>query len=188
MKYELGDHAYVKCPETGMVADVEFKTKGYFSGAYNAIGGYIKDKNGKNLFELSGSWNEDMYIKDLTVRHTPGLTMEALLKFVRPARRSSSSTQQRHGTPHQKHAPSRSRTSASRRGCGRMSQRPSSARIRRLPQQQRRRSKTGKEKKQRRGITITSIGTHSSSEPLRVALADPTRAKKTSTGSSTRRC
>ncbi|KAF1930488.1 uncharacterized protein M421DRAFT_58969 [Didymella exigua CBS 183.55] len=66
MKYELGDHAYVRCPETGMVADVEFKTKGYFSGAYNAIGGYIKDKNGKNLFELSGSWNEDMYIKDLT--------------------------------------------------------------------------------------------------------------------------
>ncbi|KAJ4368654.1 Oxysterol-binding protein OBPa [Didymella sp. IMI 355093] len=83
MKYELGDRAYVRCPETGMVADVEFKTKGYFSGAYNAIGGYIKDKNGKNLFELSGSWNEDMYIKDLTTgkkelffdaaktRHTP---------------------------------------------------------------------------------------------------------------------
>lgn len=67
MKYELGDHAYVRCPETGMVADVEFKTKGYFSGAYNAIGGYIKDKNGKALYELSGAWNEDMYIKDLTV-------------------------------------------------------------------------------------------------------------------------
>lgn len=71
MKYELGDHAYVRCPETGMVADVEFKTKGYFSGAYNAIGGYIKDKNGKALFELSGSWNEDMYIKDLTVCDGP---------------------------------------------------------------------------------------------------------------------
>jgi hypothetical protein len=66
-----------------MVADIEFKTKGYFSGGYNAIGGYIKDKSGKNLFELSGSWNEDMYIKDLTTgkkelffdasksRHTP---------------------------------------------------------------------------------------------------------------------
>lgn len=73
MKYELGDHAYVRCPETGMVADVEFKTKGYFSGAYNAIGGYIKDKNGKNLFELSGLWNEDMYIKDLTVRNNPAI-------------------------------------------------------------------------------------------------------------------
>lgn len=67
MKYELGDHAYIRCPETGLSADLEFKTKGYFSGTYNAIGGYIKDANGKNLFELSGQWNEEMYIKDLTV-------------------------------------------------------------------------------------------------------------------------
>ncbi|RAR09254.1 potassium transport protein 1 [Stemphylium lycopersici] len=83
MKYELGDHAYIRCPETGLSADLEFKTKGYFSGSYNAIGGYIKDSNGKNLFELSGQWNEEMYIKDLTTgkkellfdaahtRHTP---------------------------------------------------------------------------------------------------------------------
>ncbi|KAH7406455.1 hypothetical protein DE146DRAFT_675862 [Phaeosphaeria sp. MPI-PUGE-AT-0046c] len=66
MKYELGDHAYIRCPETGMSADLEFKTRGYFSGTYNAIGGFIKDSHGKNLFELSGLWNEEMYIKDLT--------------------------------------------------------------------------------------------------------------------------
>ena len=68
MRYELGDHSYVRCPESGMVADLEFKTKGYFGGTYNAIGGYIKDKNDKQLYELSGLWNEEMYIKDLTVR------------------------------------------------------------------------------------------------------------------------
>jgi hypothetical protein len=67
MKYELGDHSYVRCPETGLVADLEFKTKGYFGGTYNAIGGFIRDKNDKNLFEFSGHWNEEMYIKDLTV-------------------------------------------------------------------------------------------------------------------------
>lgn len=68
MKYELGDHSYVRCPESGLVADLEFKTKGYFGGTYNAIGGYIKDtKTDKNLFELSGLWNEEMWIKDLTV-------------------------------------------------------------------------------------------------------------------------
>tara|TARA_R110002003_G_scaffold140_25_gene12908 strand:+ start:2071 stop:2352 length:282 start_codon:yes stop_codon:yes gene_type:complete len=67
MKYELGDHAYIRCPETGMVADLEFKTRGYFSGTYNAIGGFIKDSQGKNLYEFSGLWNEVMYIKDLTV-------------------------------------------------------------------------------------------------------------------------
>lgn len=67
MKYELGDHSFVRCPETGLVADLEFKTKGYFGGTYNAIGGFIKDmKTDKSLYELSGLWNEEMYIKDLT--------------------------------------------------------------------------------------------------------------------------
>lgn len=66
MKYELGDHSFVRCPESGLVADLEFKTKGYFSGTYNAIGGFIRDtKADKNLFELSGFWNGEMYIKDL---------------------------------------------------------------------------------------------------------------------------
>jgi len=65
MKYELGDHASVRCPETGLEADIEFKVKGWVSGSYNAIGGVIKDKNGKSLFELSGLWNEQMYAKNL---------------------------------------------------------------------------------------------------------------------------
>jgi oxysterol-binding protein-related protein 8 len=68
MKYELGDHSYVKCPELDLSADIEFKTKGYFGGTYNAIGGYIKnDKTGDILFELSGNWNEEMFIKDMAV-------------------------------------------------------------------------------------------------------------------------
>lgn len=66
MKYELGDHSYIRCPESGLVADIEFKTKGYFGGTYNAIGGFIKDKDDTHLFELSGLWNEEMWIKDLT--------------------------------------------------------------------------------------------------------------------------
>jgi Oxysterol-binding protein len=68
MKFELGDHSYVRCPDLGLVADIEFKTKGYFGGTYNAIGGFIKDANDNNLYELSGHWNSEMYIKDLTVR------------------------------------------------------------------------------------------------------------------------
>jgi hypothetical protein len=69
MKYELGDHAFIKCPESGLMADIEFKTKGYFGGTYNAIGGFISEtKTGKQLFELSGHWNGEMFIKDLTVR------------------------------------------------------------------------------------------------------------------------
>jgi oxysterol-binding protein-related protein 8 len=69
MKYELGDHSFVRCPESGLVADIEFKTKGYFSGTYNSIGGFIKEaKTDKNLYELSGLWTGEMYIKDLAVR------------------------------------------------------------------------------------------------------------------------
>ncbi|KAI0102136.1 Oxysterol-binding protein [Nemania sp. FL0031] len=66
MKYELGDHSVVRCPELGLVADIDFKTKGWVSGTYNAIGGTIKDeKTNQILFEISGLWSEEMFIKDL---------------------------------------------------------------------------------------------------------------------------
>lgn len=68
MKYELGDHSFVRCPELGLAADIEFKTKGWVGGTYNAIGGFIKDtKTERNLFELSGLWTGEMFIKDLAV-------------------------------------------------------------------------------------------------------------------------
>lgn len=87
MKYELGDHSYVRCPSTGLAADLEFKTKGWVAGTYNAIGGIIKnDETGEQLYELSGLWTGEMFIKDLTTgqkkplfdathaKHTPPLT------------------------------------------------------------------------------------------------------------------
>jgi hypothetical protein len=68
MKYELGDHSFVRCPELGLIADLEFKTKGYFSGTYNAIGGVIKNyKTDEVLYELSGLWTESMFAKDVLV-------------------------------------------------------------------------------------------------------------------------
>ncbi|KAI0468761.1 Oxysterol-binding protein [Xylaria cf. heliscus] len=66
MKYELGDHSVVRCPELGLTADIDFKTKGWVSGTYNAIGGTIKDeKTNQILFEISGLWSEEMFFKDL---------------------------------------------------------------------------------------------------------------------------
>jgi hypothetical protein len=68
MKYELGDHSYVRCPELGLSADMEFKTKGWVSGTYNVIGGTIKnDRAGEVLYELSGMWTGEMFIKDMKV-------------------------------------------------------------------------------------------------------------------------
>jgi len=70
MKYELGDHSFVRCPELDLIADVEFKVKGWVAGTYNAIGGVIKrESTGEVLYELSGLWSEEMFIKDMTTGH-----------------------------------------------------------------------------------------------------------------------
>ena len=84
MKYELGDHSFVRCPETGLSADIEFKMKGYFGGTYNAIGGSIKnDKTGELLYELSGMWNGEMIAKNAVVRQDPALEIKThLLTFL----------------------------------------------------------------------------------------------------------
>ncbi|POS87607.1 hypothetical protein EPUL_000933, partial [Erysiphe pulchra] len=86
MKFELGDHSFVRCPELGLSADIEFKTKGYFGGTYNLIGGTIKnEQTSEILYEISGSWSGEMKIKDTKTgkkevlfnatkaRHTPPL-------------------------------------------------------------------------------------------------------------------
>jgi hypothetical protein len=66
MKMELGDHMYVKCPKNNLIADIEFKTKGFISGTYDAIEGTIKNSaTGEELFTISGKWNEVMEIKNL---------------------------------------------------------------------------------------------------------------------------
>ncbi|POR32087.1 Oxysterol-binding protein-like protein OBPa [Tolypocladium paradoxum] len=65
MKYELGDHSFVRCPELDLTADVDFKTKGWVGGTYNVIGGVIKrESTGEVLYELSGLWSDEMFIKD----------------------------------------------------------------------------------------------------------------------------
>lgn len=63
MRIELGDHMIIKGPNH--IADIEFKTKGFVSGSYDVIEGTIKDINtNKTLYEISGKWNDIIYIKD----------------------------------------------------------------------------------------------------------------------------
>lgn len=65
LKYELGDHMLIKCKKLGLEADIEFKTKGFISGAYDVIEGTIKDsKTQKVLGTVSGKWNDVMEIKE----------------------------------------------------------------------------------------------------------------------------
>lgn len=83
MKYELGDHSYVRCPENGLSADIEFKTKGYFGGTYNAIGGVIKnERTGESLYELSGMWSGEMIAKNVMVGLSAFGRCSSLLKLV----------------------------------------------------------------------------------------------------------
>jgi hypothetical protein len=92
MRYELGDHSYVRCPENHLVADIEFKTKGYFSGTYNAIGGTIKnEQTGEVLYELSGMWNGEMHLKDVHVRSTYQGLPDSTLTDNRPTKKTSCS-------------------------------------------------------------------------------------------------
>lgn len=62
LKLEIGDKAYVKCEQTNMECIIEFKVKGYITGTYHEIKGSIMHK-GQVLYELSGKWNEIIYIK-----------------------------------------------------------------------------------------------------------------------------
>lgn len=69
LKFELGDHLNINSSSSDLVADIEFKTKGFISGTYNAIDGIVHEKNTK-LYEITGKWNEVMEIKDLKKKKT----------------------------------------------------------------------------------------------------------------------
>lgn len=72
MKYELGDHSFVRCPELDLVADINFITKGWVSGTYNAIQGHIlRESTGQVLYELSGLWSGEMFITDVKASFPP---------------------------------------------------------------------------------------------------------------------
>lgn len=66
MRIEMGDHMIIRCPSTGYSIDINFKTKGFISGTYDAIEGTVKDKRDKSLYEITGKWNEVMTIKNLS--------------------------------------------------------------------------------------------------------------------------
>ncbi|KAI7869055.1 hypothetical protein BDF14DRAFT_1787736 [Spinellus fusiger] len=63
MIMELGDRATIRCASTDLVCEVEFKTKGVFSGHYHGIVGKIKRESTQQvLYELSGTWNHQIFI------------------------------------------------------------------------------------------------------------------------------
>jgi len=62
MVLELGDQCTAKNEKNGLHADIEFKTKGFFSGTYNAIAGRVRH-NAADVGEVSGRWSHAMEFK-----------------------------------------------------------------------------------------------------------------------------
>ncbi|ORZ23270.1 hypothetical protein BCR42DRAFT_480541 [Absidia repens] len=52
-----------------LIAELDFKTKGYFTGQYHEVAGKIKKgSTGELLYEISGTWTSELYIKSVKVR------------------------------------------------------------------------------------------------------------------------
>lgn len=67
MVIELGDTCTARNDAHDLNADIEFKTKGFFSGTYNAIAGRVK-RGLTELGEVSGKWSALMELKTAKVR------------------------------------------------------------------------------------------------------------------------
>ncbi|KAI9305864.1 hypothetical protein BJ944DRAFT_264502, partial [Cunninghamella echinulata] len=64
MIMELGDHCTVKCVTSDLIAELEFKSKGFFSGQYHSVVGKIKKgSSGEVLYDISGTWTSEIFIK-----------------------------------------------------------------------------------------------------------------------------
>jgi len=62
MVLELGDTCTAKNEKTGLSCDLEFKTKGFFSGIYNALAGRVRH-NHSDVGDISGRWDQVMEFK-----------------------------------------------------------------------------------------------------------------------------
>ena len=67
MVLELGDTCTVRNDAQDFQADLEFKTKGFFSGTYNSIAGRVKHGT-TELGDVTGKWSALMEFKPAKVR------------------------------------------------------------------------------------------------------------------------
>lgn len=63
MVLELGDTCMAKNEKHNLYCDLDFKTKGFFSGTYNAIAGRVR-RNSYEIGEVAGRWSHVMEVKN----------------------------------------------------------------------------------------------------------------------------
>ncbi|EEB08560.2 oxysterol binding protein [Schizosaccharomyces japonicus yFS275] len=81
LRIELGDHVIVRCPKNDLIANIEFKVKGFISGTYNSIFGKVKrESTGEVLYQLSGKWDSQMFLENVKTQEvTPFLDINDLV-------------------------------------------------------------------------------------------------------------
>ncbi|KAG2202045.1 hypothetical protein INT47_006237, partial [Mucor saturninus] len=63
MELELGGQCYVDCKETGFRCELEFKTKGFFTGERDVVVGNVIDTTtGQIVCSVSGNWADKIYM------------------------------------------------------------------------------------------------------------------------------
>lgn len=68
---EIGGVVNIRCPNTGLHADIDFIVKGYFSGTHNAVGGTIfrsaqPDTKGAPkdvIYNIEGNWHKQVFLR-----------------------------------------------------------------------------------------------------------------------------
>jgi oxysterol-binding protein-related protein 8 len=70
MVLELGDTCIVRNDAQDFHADLEFKTKGFFTGTYNSIAGRVKHGS-TELGDITGKWSALMEFKPAKVFSFP---------------------------------------------------------------------------------------------------------------------
>lgn len=68
MVLELGDTCTVRNDAQDFYADLEFKTKGFFTGTYNSIAGRVK-RGSTELGDVTGKWSALMEFKPSKVSY-----------------------------------------------------------------------------------------------------------------------
>ncbi|CAO3607145.1 unnamed protein product [Mucor hiemalis] len=82
MTLELGDASTIRCASTGLVCEMDFQTKGFFSGQVNSVVAKIKRESTQEiLYDITGQWSGELFIKKHDPSEEKPSTVGSLLSF-----------------------------------------------------------------------------------------------------------
>ena len=70
---EMFGEVTIECEESGLTSTIEFKTKPSFRGEFNCVGGTIRKGKSDVLYELSGRYDDEVFIRDVKADATRSL-------------------------------------------------------------------------------------------------------------------